>query len=219
MTGLFETIRIREGTVPFLERHLARLAASCTALGRSQPEPGLAGRIEAHASAGESIVRVTLDERGERIEPRPVPPAGPMRIVFSGTRHEPYPHKLTVRKLFDRARSLVVPYRADEAVLLTEDGILAEGCVTSVFFWIGDVLCTPSLDIGILPGVGRARVLEVAREKGLEVKEGRFGRPDFQGLPMFLANSVRGVLETATHGDWRRQGDDRTSLLARHFWG
>lgn len=219
MPGLFETIRVREGRIPFLSQHVVRLTSSCRALGMAPPAAGLEDRVKAYAPAGELIVRVTLDERGERIDTRPAPAAEPMRIVFSGTRHEPYPHKTTEREVFDRARSRVVPYRADEAVLLSEEGLLAEGCVTSVFFWLAETLCTPSLDVGILPGVGRARVLEVARSRGLALREGRFERADIQGLPMFLVNAVRGVLETTVHGDWRRQRDDRTLLIAEHFWG
>jgi len=219
MSGLFETIRVRQGQVPFLAEHVTRLTNSCAALHQGPPAPGLADRILTHTVSGDLIVRVTLNSRGERIETRPTPPVEPMRIVFSGTRHEPYPHKLTDRDQFDRARSRVVPYRADEAVLLTGDGVLAEGCVTSVFFWQGDTLCTPSLEIGILPGIGRARVIAVAAERDLLVRQDRFLRNDYQGLPLFLVNAVRGVLETAIHGDWRRQRDDRTQLIADSFWG
>jgi branched-subunit amino acid aminotransferase/4-amino-4-deoxychorismate lyase len=217
--GLFETIRIRAGTAPFLAQHVARLTASCLATGRQPPAPGLESRVSAHGGQGDVIVRVTLDDRGERIETRPTPAEGPMRIVFSGTRHEPYPHKSTNREMFDRARSRVVPFRADEAILLTGEGFLAEGCVTSVFFWQGGNLCTPSLDLGILPGIGRARVLELAQERKIVASEGQYRRADVEGLPFFLVNSVRGVLETAVHGDWRKPSDDRTRALAGRFWG
>ncbi|HEY2805631.1 MAG TPA: aminotransferase class IV [Gemmatimonadales bacterium] len=219
MSGLFETIRFREGKALFLSQHIARLRRSCEALARALPEPGLEERVRAHAHGADLIVRVMLDELGERIESRPAPPVEPMRIVFSGTRHEPYPHKVTDRQMFDRARARVVPFRADEALLMAQGGVLAEGCVTSIFFWLGPVLCTPALDIGILPGIGRARVIELAQENKIEVREGRFTRPDIEGLPVFLANAVRGVLETAVHGDWRAVKDDRTSFLTQRFWG
>jgi len=219
MTGLFETLRIRNGAAPLLERHLARLAASCRDLGRPLPEPGLEARVLAHAALGEAVIRVTLDSRGERIEARPVPEGGPMRIVFSGTRHVPYPHKTTEREAFDRARSRVVPYRAEEAILLTGDGFIAEGCVTSVFFWIGADLCTSALDLGILPSIGRARVLQIARGLGIGVREGRFTKAEVEGLPLFLVNSVRGVVETAVHGRVGTSGDDRTTRIAARFWG
>ena len=218
MSGLFETIRVREGRVPFVARHVSRLTASCRALGVAEPEPGVAERIEAHAT-GDLIVRLTIDGRGERIETRQVPPAAPMRVVFSGTRHVPYDHKSTDRAVSDRARSRVVPYRADEAILLTQDGYLAEGCVTNVFFWHAGELCTPALDLGILPGVGRARVFEVAKERGIGVREGHFTKAEFEGLPIFLVNAVRGIMETTVHGEWRLSTDDRTRALADRFWG
>jgi branched-subunit amino acid aminotransferase/4-amino-4-deoxychorismate lyase len=42
-------------------------------------------------------------------------------------------------------------------------------------FWVRDgVLYTPSLDSGILAGVTRGVVLEIAREQGIEVVEGHF---------------------------------------------
>jgi branched-chain amino acid aminotransferase len=219
VSGLFETIRVRAGRAPFLERHLARMAASTAALGRPGPEPGLAQRVLARGGDGDMVVRATLSDRGERIEPRPVPPEAPMRIVFSGTRHEPYPHKTTDREMFDRARSRVVPYRADEVILLTGDGILAEGCVTNVFFWLGSELCTPSLDLGILPGIGRSRVLQLAAERGIHVREGHFRRAEVEGLPLFLVNAVRGIVETTRHGQSGQLGDDRTRPLAEAFWG
>jgi branched-subunit amino acid aminotransferase/4-amino-4-deoxychorismate lyase len=198
---------------------VARLTSSCQVTGRQPPEPGIEARVAAHLPAGDVIVRLTLDDRGERIETRAVPPAGPMRIVFSGTRHEVYVHKSTARDVFDRARSRVVPFRADEALLMTGEGFLAEGCVTSIFFWQGSMLCTPDLELGILPGIGRARVLELARQRKIAVEEGRYTRGQVEGLPIFLVNSVRGVLETAVHGDWRRPRDDRTRALADRFWG
>ena len=219
MSGLFETIRVRGGRAPFLPQHLARLTASAQALGRPGPEPGFADRILARGGDGDMVVRATLSERGERIEPRAVPPDAPMRIVFSGTRHEPYPHKTTDRETFDRARSRVVPYRADEVILLTGEGVLAEGCVTNLFFWLGSELCTPSLDLGILPGIGRARVLEIAAARGIAVKEGHVRRAEVEGLPLFLVNAVRGIVETTQHGRSGEVGDDRTRPLAQAFWG
>lgn len=218
MIGVFETMRVRGGQIPFLDRHLARLREACAALGIRPPDADLASRIQDAARASDMVIRVTLED-GERIETRALPAPGPMRTVFSGTIHEPYPHKTTQRHIFDRARSRVVPYRADEAILLTRDGVLTEGCITSVFFWLGSTLCTPSLDLGILPGIGRARLLEMASGLGIAVQEGHFTKAEVQGLPVFLVNSVRGIIDTAQHGDWRSpRGDDRTARLAERFW-
>ena len=56
----------------------------------------------------------------------------------------------------------------------TEQGWLAEGIVSNVFFAAGGVIYTPSLDTGILPGITRARVMELAQGAGFRVVEGLY---------------------------------------------
>ena len=219
MSGLFETIRVREGTVPFLAEHLARLSSGVGQIGLPALAPDVAARLRGQARSGEAVVRLTADASGCHLEARAVPEPKPMRIVISGTLHEPYPLKRTARGVFERARERVVPYRADEVLLLTAEGWLAEGCITSVFFWTADTLCTPALDLGILPGIGRARVLAMAAERRLPVREGRFRSDEFAGLPLFLVNAVRGIVDVTHHGEWRPPREDRTARLAAAFWG
>jgi branched-subunit amino acid aminotransferase/4-amino-4-deoxychorismate lyase len=216
---VFETIRVREGKIPFLAEHLERLGWAVQQVGLPPLPADLESRLVRHASAGEAVLKVTVGASGCRIESRAVPESTPMRIVISGTRYEPYPIKRTAREVFDRARGRVVPYRADEVLLLTAEGWLAEGCITSVFFWMADTLCTPTLELGILPGIGRARVLALAAARGLAVREDRFRREEFAGLPLFLVNAVRGMVDITQHGQWRPSRDDRTSWLAAAFWG
>lgn len=219
MAGVFETIRVRGGQIPFLERHLARLRDACAASGAGTVGDGLARRIQDAAKAPDMVIRVVIEDGRTRIETRVAPAAAPMRIVFSGTPYRPYPHKSTDRAVFDQARLRVVPYRADEVILLADGGVLAEGCIASVFFWLGPALCTPALDLGILPGIGRARLIELAESLGIRVQEGHFTRAEAQGLPMFMVNSVRGIMETTRHGDRRSPvGDDRMRKLADRFW-
>ena len=43
--GLIETIRVREGRIPFLERHLARLDRSLSALGLPRPSQEVAALV------------------------------------------------------------------------------------------------------------------------------------------------------------------------------
>jgi branched-subunit amino acid aminotransferase/4-amino-4-deoxychorismate lyase len=218
VSGLFETVRVRRGGIPFLDAHFGRLSRGLEELGLPPPGPGLRDRLLAHAAQGEAVVRLTVDEQGERVETRAVPPETPMRVAVSGTPHQPYPRKSTDREVFEAARDRIVPYRADEALLLTRDRMLAEGCITSVFFFRADTLCTPSLELGILPGVGRWRVLELARGRGIGVEEGAYPEGYWEGLPMFLVNAVRGVIPVRRQGENHPLVDDRISRLAGWFW-
>ncbi|OXM14597.1 aminotransferase class IV [Paenibacillus herberti] len=61
-----------------------------------------------------------------------------------------------------------------EGLMLTAEGWLAEGIVSNLFFAMDGAVHTPSLDTGILPGITREHVLQLAREAGYPVHEGRY---------------------------------------------
>lgn len=218
MAGLFETIRIREGHIPFLAEHLARLGAGLWRLGIEGAPPGLEHRLRSLVHVGEGVLRVTIDASGEKIETRTVPEPRALGVIAATVRHRPYPLKSTERAVFDQARVEAESGGAGEALLLTADGFLAEGAITSLFFWSDELLCTPDLSLGILPGIGRARVIALARAAGIPVAEGRFARAALEGGSLFLTNAVRGIVEVAALGGVPSPEDPRTRLLADRFW-
>ncbi|GMK48387.1 aminodeoxychorismate lyase [Paenibacillus glycanilyticus] len=61
-----------------------------------------------------------------------------------------------------------------EGLMLSHEGLLAEGIVSNLFFVQEDTIYTPSTDIGILPGITRQRVIELARGLGYTVREGHY---------------------------------------------
>lgn len=61
-----------------------------------------------------------------------------------------------------------------EGIFLTEDGAVAEGIISNVFWRKGSCIYTPSLDTGILDGITRRFVMENAKKIGLELKTGRY---------------------------------------------
>ncbi|PYO93734.1 MAG: hypothetical protein DMD60_15280 [Gemmatimonadetes bacterium] len=103
---------------------------------------------------------------------------------------------------------------ADDALLLTHGGWVAEGTVWTVFWWAGDALRTPALDLGILPGIGRARVLELLPR----VERGRYPKQALAGKSLFLTNAVRGIVPIASLDGAPAPTDPRTAELARRFW-
>lgn len=93
------------------------------------------------------------------------------------------------------ARQEVKEFPQTEGIMLTPDGALAEGIVSNLFFVSGGVLHTPSLDTGILAGVTRHWVLELARYLGCRVKEGRYTLDDLQRADeIFITNSVQEIV-------------------------
>ena len=59
----------------------------------------------------------------------------------------------------------------DEAILLNEQGYLAEGSTTNIFLASNNELITPSLESGVLPGITREVVLEMARVANIKTLE------------------------------------------------
>jgi branched-subunit amino acid aminotransferase/4-amino-4-deoxychorismate lyase len=219
MTAVFETLRVKDGALPLLERHLERLELSRQAIGLPSLPDGLGERLLSEASSGpaEGILRVQWDGRLE-ITRRGLPDLGPVRLITSTVVHTGYPVKTTDREMFDRARAEAQERGADEGVLLTPHGYVAEGSLFAIGWFEGGKLRVPSLDLGILPSIGRARAIEVARELGIEVEEGGFGRELLDGRPAWITTAVRGVIAVAELDGVEVPQDERTQALAGGFW-
>jgi len=59
----------------------------------------------------------------------------------------------------------------DEAIMLSSQGFVSEGVGENIFIVKDGKIITPPVSAGILPGITRKRVMELAKELGLEVIE------------------------------------------------
>src|SRR5918999_4123663 len=187
--GLIETIRVRNGAAPLWYLHIRRLAVSCKALGIPLP-----GELIPPEGGPDRVHRLQVGMRGIQVAERLVDPPDPVKLIISRVAHHPYPHKTTERTQFDRALDTARGAEADDALLLTPGGFVAETAIYSVLWWEDGRLCGPAFDLGILPGVGRARLTELAGT----VEERHSTWKDIQGCSPFLVNSVRGVVKVAS---------------------
>jgi branched-chain amino acid aminotransferase len=88
---------------------------------------------------------------------------------------------------------------AYEAILCADDGSVAEGASSNVFAVVRGELWTPGSDVGILDGITRAKVLELARGAGVTVLERRIMPDELRGADeAFLTSATRGVLPIST---------------------
>jgi branched-subunit amino acid aminotransferase/4-amino-4-deoxychorismate lyase len=207
--GLIETMRIRNGEAPLWYLHLRRLAVSCKALGVPLP-----GELDVPKGGNDRVYRLEVGMRGVQVSERLAGPTTPVKLVVSKVAHHSYPYKTTERAQFDRALDAARAAGADDALLLTPGGFVAETAIWSVLWWEYDQLCGPAAELGILPGVGRARVTELAGK----VEERRSNLKDIQGLPVFLVNAVRGVVPVASLDGVATPSSPYTETLARRFW-
>ena len=100
-------------------------------------------------------------------------------------------HKTSRREAYIKARSEYQVHQADEVILLNERGEICEGTITNIFVDHGDdLLVTPALSSGLLPGVLRAELLDTGRAR--EAVLGPTDLMDAKGL--FVGNSLRGLI-------------------------
>jgi 4-amino-4-deoxychorismate lyase len=86
-----------------------------------------------------------------------------------------------------------------EGLMLTEDGYVAEGIVSNVFFIKQGVLYTPSLDTGILPGITRAHIIDIAQRLDLPSHDGLYRWEDLlEADEVFLVNSIQEIVPVTT---------------------
>ena len=209
MPSLIETVRIRNGVAPLWYLHLRRLASSCKALGVPLP-----GELLTPAGGPDRVHRLEVGPQGLQVSERSVGGTEPVSLARASVVHRPYPHKTTERAQFDRALEEARAAGADDAVLLTEGGHIAECAIWGIFWWESDRLWAPALELGILPGVARARLGDLVGG----ISERRVAPAEIQGRSIFVANSVRGVVPVVSFEGRPVPQDPGTSRLSASFW-
>ena len=207
----FETVRVYSGRPFKLTEHLARLAGSADRIGLPEVNrlelEQLAEQALDAAGAPDSVLRLywtptpvalalvselgdhydALRERGQRL------------ISLRGVRaDEPWllpGVKSTSYAVNIAAEAEAKRQGADDAVFVDADATVLEGPTTNIWWRRDRTLLTPSLDLGILAGVTRATVLELAGASGYAVEEGHYGLAELRDADeSFTSSSVREVM-------------------------
>ena len=103
---------------------------------------------------------------------------------------------------------------AEEAVFVDGDGVVLEGTVTNVWWRKGETLFTPALDLGILAGVTRAALLELAPSCGYGVEQDAYLLAELlQADEAFTSSSVREVMPVAAVDEREYDGREAADRL------
>jgi 4-amino-4-deoxychorismate lyase len=218
--AVFETVRVYRGRPFRLGAHLERLAASASALDLALPEglDDLARRAVAAAGDRDAVLRLVCT-RGQEAAPAPaafaicteLPPGWEqerrrgLKLVLLTMACDPLvrasspwllPGVKTTSYAVNMAAQRAARARgADDAVFVGLGGELLEAPTASLWWRSGDTLSTPSLQLGILAGITRAALFELAPGLGLRVLEGVFTAEDLLAADeAFLSSSTREVM-------------------------
>jgi 4-amino-4-deoxychorismate lyase len=236
--GAFETVRIYGG-VPFrLDDHLTRLAESARRLRLPEVDADAVSSLVADAvdAAGrdEAFVRIYVTPGREgRGEPVALALVGELPAELEETRARGIrlisvplgldsPGLLGGVKSTSYAVNMVAADEArrrgaDDAVFLASGGVVLEGPTTNVWWRRSRTLFTPALDLGILAGVTRSMLLELAPELGYQLEEGAYPAAELaRADEAFTSSSVREVMPVvALDGD--AVGDGAPGAAAREL--
>lgn len=107
-----------------------------------------------------------------------------------------------------------------EAILCSANGSVAEGATSNVFAVVAGQVRTPAVDVGILDGVTRGKILQLARTNSISCQEASFMSPDDfrRADEAFLTSSVRSVLPV-TRVDGLALGDGKPGAVTRRLMG
>ena len=208
--GVFETLKVVNGTPFALTRHLGRLKRSADGLGLPEPDDALvrtavAETLTADPEAGR--LRITWSsgpgplgsDRGGgpgtllvASSPGTVWPETVQAHLCEWTRNERGALTgLKTTSYAENVRALEAAHHrgASEALLANTQGRLCEGTGTNVFLVVDQLLVTPPLSSGCLAGITRDLILELTQVVEREIDPGEFA----VASEAFLTSSTREV--------------------------
>jgi branched-subunit amino acid aminotransferase/4-amino-4-deoxychorismate lyase len=194
---LLETMRVSEGEIVLLKRHMERIWRSSQELGFVCDTDVVGAAIwTAGVRQTESVVlRFLLSRDGSHeIQVKALPPAGwpgylQLSSVVVDSDDPTLRHKTTARAVYERAREGC----RDEAdaLIVNERGEITETSILNVAVKRDGLWITPPVACGLLPGTMRAELLDEG-----SIREGVILAHDLvPGEMIRCFNAVRGVLD------------------------
>ncbi|MBN2186777.1 MAG: aminotransferase class IV [Dehalococcoidia bacterium] len=218
--GLFETMRAYNGNIFRLDRHLSRLRCSAESLGlagklaASDMEAACLETLRAN-ELKDARLRLTISAGEGDMTPDPDTCSSPTFLVtakafipLSPKRYE-QGFKAVLSSLHRDSQSPLSRLKStcylnnilarmeakaagcNEAIILNERGYLAEGSISNIFLVSKGILITPSLESGILSGITREAVLEIAQALHIKAEEREVELKELtEAEEAFFTNSV-----------------------------
>jgi branched-chain amino acid aminotransferase group I len=220
--GLFETMRSYNGRVFRLEGHLDRLKKTVKMLEIPLDITGLKTAVYDTIEANnlkEARIRLTVSAGTGSPAPDPAS-CGEPTVLITAWQYVPYPDDIYERgfhtrlstsrrnsrcriasmKTLNYMENLIAKREAktggfDDVLFLNEKGLVSESSSSNIFLVRDNVLKTPGIESGILPGITRAAVLELAMQQSIKTVEADIPGDEIMSADeAFLTNSVMEIM-------------------------
>jgi len=224
--SLFETVRVNHGHAFRLEKHLERMRSGMQTIRMDAADqlakiPEILETYIAKNDLDSALTRIIIT-RGVSIgspwrsksnpsiyvTSRPVnsPEQWPVKVIFLEEKNYPLLRFHPAIKSGNYLGNMLAKKDAEDAgafepVFVNRDGYVTECAIRNVFFIKDNVLLTPSLELGVLPGVIRDTIMELASKRHLEVKETLITRDQVRHMDeAFISSTGVGVLPVTWDG-------------------
>lgn len=223
--GVYETMRSYNGRVFMMREHLSRLrrSASLISLNTGKTDKEMSDAVHETMKANglkNAYIRLSISRGKGPIGLDPALCPSPTFVIIA-EEFKPYPedfYKNGVSAMIANTRrnykgaldpkikslnflnNILAKIEAKqkaafEAIMLNFEGRVAEGTISNVCWGKGDALYTPSVDCGILDGITRHVVIDLARGMGIDVREGGYGPSELlEADEVFITNTTMQVM-------------------------
>lgn len=205
--GLFETIKVVNRKPILLKEHINRINNSLKYFSIDQVvvEKDITDFIEGHSEDSYAL-KLSVSEKNKIITTREDPynekTLGEVRLNFANTLRNST-STMVYHKTFNYMDNILEKRRAKEEgffepIFLNENGYIAEGAVSNIFFIKDEKMFTPKLSTGILNGVMRSFFIE-----HFDVEEVLIKKEDLEKFDSgFITNSLMGYMEFDSLGEF-----------------
>ena len=246
--AVWEGIRVYDGRIFCLDRHLDRLHASAKAMAfadipsRESIKQAIFDTLQANGMRDHTHIRLTLT-RGEKVtsgmDPKlnqsgstlivlaewkpPIYEGERQKLITSSVRRNSplfVDSKIHHNNLINNILAKIEANvaGADAALMLDKDGFVAEANGTNVFMVRKGVLHTP-LPEACLPGITRGLVMELAEEHNIPLQERRISLSEFHSADEVFTTGTMGELTPVIEIDGRVIGDGEIGELTKRLMG
>jgi branched-chain amino acid aminotransferase len=245
--GVFEGIRVYEGNIFKLDEHLNRLYDSAKSIMLQVPyekeelEEIIAETVRKN-KLETAYIRVVVSRGAGNLGLDPASCSNP-RVVVIAEALALFPKELYERgvrlasvssrrnrpdvlppqvKSLNYLNNILVKMEAnqagvDEALMLNDQGYVTEGSADNIFIVKNGTIFTPPTYLGALEGITRNAIIDLAKEKGYEMKEQPFTRHDvYVADEVFLTGTAAEVI-AVVEVDQRQVGDGTPGVVTNHL--
>lgn len=208
--GVYETLRVQDGAVLWLEEHVERLKGSAMKIHLPFPwevktlaefmRPRIPGkglcRLRLTLTAGEGgrgFIRPAMTS--PRIFALCTPTEASNSLESLGISPHRVPLDWPAKTLSGLPRVLAAPPAGKEWVMVNERGHVTEATMANIFWWRDGAWHTPALSPSLLSGLTRQRVIRLALSMGNEVLEADYRLENLLGAEeVMITGTVAGLV-------------------------